>query len=308
MPRVTAAFVFDGRGEFMGKISQESSDKSYRAKREEDFSRSGLEMALTFLNEIRRLNADQEGKFYRSFDSAVKDLKEKAFSWFVTLSAVAVLSGGFLYKLGESYIKYTVSEKVNREFREYSKDRINKEVENSSNELRVKYEEVQKGLVTQSLLVKLYSEAMSGSLDAYLSLQEKTRRESDSEHSVIAENLLRAIETYYKSQMVRRADNYCMHELAWKFKKVDLSNEEIITRLQSSNEITGELLNLILNLSGRDDGQRYTDLYISKLSQCKDLVSITTIVDCISSFYPDCPKTLDIASVISWWESCKERR
>ena len=92
-------------------------------------------------------------------------------------------------------------------------------------------------------------------------------------------------------------------EVMGQYERVDLSEEEIVSKVELSQNITRETVNLIKNLAvSKPNGRKHIGLFVKTANRTYNLSFRIAIVDCIRKHLPSCPKTVDVDLLNAWWK------
>lgn len=243
---------------------------------------------LFLVEELRKIRNEEEVRFDKKLFDAIGAWKFKNVSCFV---AVFTLILAFAFAI-PSIIRNIVHDKVRIEFEAYTNKKINEEIIKLSDNLGERLQRAD----NQLRFIELYSKCVSGSASAYEVLK------YESLHDETALTLLNAVESHYVSSMFRRGDNYCMNELAWGYKKLSVTNDELVQSVAQADKVTPNVVNSLINLAQRERPLQYISLFIEAASRCDDLNCRKDIVDCLSALSHDCPRTLDVSKIEAWWK------
>lgn len=243
---------------------------------------------LLIASELRKIRNEEELRFDKKLSDAIGAWKFKNVSCLVAVIGI-VLAFSFAIP---SCIRNIVHDKVRSEFESYTSKKINEEIIKLSDNLCERLQRAD----SQLKFIELYSKSISGSASAYELLKAESLKDET------ALTLFNAVDSHYVSSMFRCGDNYCMNELAWGYKKLSYTTDELVQKVEQANEVTPEVVNFLINLARRDNPYQHIGLFVKTASRCGDLNCRKDIVDCICALSHDCPRTMDVSKIETWWK------
>ena len=267
--------------------------------------RTGLCSAevLVMLNAIKKAKEEEDERFDVRMKDAVEELERKSrFRSRVYVGAASIVVGilGYFATAGISCV---VRDKVNNEFDKYTKQQIDLRIESLSRELQERIFECTNavGRIDKQLqLLHLNSLALGGDLNAYEAIKKLAR---DDEAAL---SHLTAVDAYFASLFHRFGPHYCINEMSWDYRKVEMPLEEKLRRINNDPGLSKENLNLLVGIvADHDNEKKFAGLLVRKMEGSTNLFDRTTLIDCLHALFEDCPRTPDVEKVVTWWEENK---
>ena len=255
---------------------------------------------LVLLNAIKKAKEEENARFDDRMKNAIEEIEEKSrFRTRVYFAAASVVVGilGYFATAGISCV---VRDKVNAEFDKYTKQQIDLRIASLSSELHGRIVECTNAvgrLDRQLHLLHLNSLALGGDLNAYETIKKIAQNDK------AAQNCLSAVDAYFASLFHRLGPNYCMNEMNWDYRKVEMPLEEKLRRINEDSELSKENLNLLIGIvADHNNGRKFAGLLVRKMKCCTNLFDRTTLIDCLHALFENCPRTPDVEKVSRWWE------
>ncbi len=267
--------------------------------------RTGLCSAevLVMLDAIKNSKEEENERFNGRMKDAVEELEQKSrFRNRVYFGAASIVVGilGYFATAGISCV---VRDKVNNEFDKYTKQQIDLRIESLSRELQgriVECTNVVGRLDRQLHLLHLNSLALGGDLNAYEAIKKLAQKDK------AARSYLAAVDAYFASLFHRLGPHYCMNEMNWDYRKVEMPLEEKLRRINNDPGLSKENLNLLVGIvADHDNEKKFAGLLVRKMEDSTNLFDRTTLIDCLHALFEDCPRTPDVEKVVKWWEENK---
>lgn len=241
----------------------------------------------------------------------------------VIVSALGIVGSVFWYYttpiIRSIVTNKIVSDQVQDQLQEFSQKKILAMVQSSVYELEQRVVDC----TNEVALLRLRLKAEAGDGVAYALLKDAARNSTE------AAKLLGDVNDYYAGKLVLERfdfDRLKQHlnsinglvtnfkefvdsasEVIGQYERVDLSEEEIVSKIELSQSITKETVNLIKNLAvAKPNGEKHVGLFIKIANRTDNLAFRIAIVDCIRKHFPTCPKTVDIDLINIWWTGIKD--
>lgn len=289
--------------------------------------------ALIVLSEFNKMRCKEEELFQSKvktledkIDQEVKDIQRKGWLYVATIVSAIGVVGGFLWYYTAPIIRSIVthrivSDQVQEQLQDFTTTRILEMVQSSVSELEQRVADCTNEI--SLLRLRLKAEANDGV--AYAALKNAAR---DSEE---AAKLLGDVDDYYTGKLVLEKLDFAKlkghissinglvtnfkefvdsaSEVIGQYERVDLSEEEIVSKIELSHDITRETVNLIKNLAViKPNGGEYISLFVKMANRTDNLSFRIAIVDCIRKHLPSCPKTVDVDLLNAWWKENESSR
>ena len=297
----------------------------------EDIPSKGINLStaelLIVLNEFRKTRCEEEKVFQAnverlesSIDREVKEIQKRGWLYVLTIVSALGLIGGFLWWYATPIIRaivtnQMVSDQVQEALQDFSNEKIDTIVRSSVSELEQQLAEC----ANEIALLRLRLKAEAGDAVAYAALKNASHDSSE------AGKLLGDVDDYYAKQLILDKFDFARlkgqliningiiasfkefidsaSEVIGQFDRVDLSEEEIVSRIESATTISAETVNLIKNLAvAWPNGKRHVGLFVKAANMTDNLAFRIAIVDCIRKHMSTCPGTVDIDLLNAWWD------
>lgn len=281
---------------------------------------------LIVLSEFRKTRCEEEKIFQAkvemlesSIDREVKDIQKKGWLYVLTIVSALGLIGGFLWWYATPIIRaivtnQMVSDQVQERLQDFSNEKIDTIVRSSVSEL----EQQLADCTNEIALLRLRLKAEAGDEVAYIALKNAAHNSAE------AKKLLGDVDDYYARQLILDRFDFARlkgqliningiissfkefidsaSEVLGQFERVDLPEEEIVSRIESTTTTSAETVNLIKNLAvARPNGEKHVGLFVKAANMTDNLAFRIAIVDCIRKHMSSCPGTVDIDLLNAWW-------
>lgn len=283
--------------------------------------------ALIVLNEFRKARCEED-KLYQlkveslesQIDKEVKAIQKRGWLYVITIISVLGIVGSFLAYHATPIIQAIitnkiVSDQVQDQLQEFTDTKILEMVQSSVYELEQKIVDC----TNEIALLRMRLKAEAGDGEAYASLKNAARNSSE------AAKLLGDVDDYYAGKLILDKIDFARlkehldtmgdllsnftefvdsaSEVLGQYERVDLSEDEIVSKIEASQVITHETINLIKNLAiARPNGGKHVGLFVKMANRTENLAFRIAIVDCIRKHMPSCPKTVDVDLLNAWWK------
>lgn len=289
--------------------------------------------ALIVLNEFRKSRCEEDKLFQlkvesleSQIDKEVKDIQKRGWLYVGIIVSVIGIVGGFLAYHAKPIIQAIitnkiVSDQVQDQLQEFTNTKILGMVQSSVSELEQRVEDC----TNEIALLRLRLKAEAGDGGAYASLKNAAHNSEE------AAKLLGDVDDYYAGKLVLDKINFARlkehldtvgdlfsnftefvdsaSEVLGQYERVDLSEEEIVSTIEASQDISNETINLIKNLAvARPNGGKHVGLFVKMAGKTDNLAFRIAIVDCIRKHLPSCSKTVDLDLLNAWWKEIEDSR
>jgi hypothetical protein len=289
--------------------------------------------ALIVLNEFRKSRCEEDKLFQlkveslaSQIDKEVKDIQKRGWLYVGIIVSVIGIVGGFLAYHAKPIIQAIitnkiVSDQVQDQLQEFTNTKILGMVQSSVSELEQRVEDC----TNEIALLRLRLKAEAGDGGAYASLKNAARNSTE------AARLLGDVDDYYAGKLILDKIDFARlkehlntindlvtnfkefvdsaSEVVGQYERVDLSEEEIVSKIEASQDIYNDTITLIKNLAiAKPNGGKHVGLFVKMVNRTDNLTFRIAIVDCIRKHVPSCPKTVDVDLLNAWWkEICDSR-
>lgn len=289
--------------------------------------------ALIVLTEFRKVRCEEEKLFQskvesleNKIDQEVKDIQKRGWIYVGIIVVVLGAAGSLLWCHTTPIIRSIVtnkivSDQVQDQLQGFTNAKISDMIRSSVSELEQRVVEC----TNEIALLRLRLKAEAGDGVAYASLKDAARNSAE------AAKLLGDVNDFYAGKLVLdKFDFYrlkehlnTMRDLFTNFKefvdsasevigqyeRVNVSEEEIVSKIELSQSITEETVNLIKNLAvAKPNGGKHVGLFVKMANRTDNLSFRIAIVDCIRKHLPSCPKTVDVDLLNAWWKGIKDSK
>ena len=282
---------------------------------------------LIVLSEFNKTRCKEEELFQLKvkaledkIDKEVKDIQRKGWLYVTTIVSALCIVGSFLLYYATPIIRSIVtngivSDQVQEQLQGFTNTKILEMVQPSVSELEQRVADCTNEI--SLLRLRLKAEANDGV--AYAALRDVARNSEE------AAKLLGDVDDYYAGKLVLEKLDFAKlkdhinsinglvtnfkefvdsaSEVMGQYERVDLSEEEIVSKVELSQNITRETVNLIKNLAvSKPNGGKHIGLFVKMANRTDNLSFRIAIVDCIRKYLPSCPKTVDVDLLNAWWK------
>ena len=289
--------------------------------------------ALIVLNEFRKSRCEENKLFQvkvesleSKIDKEVKDIQKRGWLFVGAIVSVISIVGSFLAYHAKPIVQAIVtnkivSEQVQDQLQGFTNTKILEMVQSSVSEL----EQSVVDCTNEIALLRLRLKVEAGDGVAYASLKNVARNSTE------AARLLGDVDDYYAGKLILDKIDFARlkehlntindlvtnfkefvdsaSEVVGQYERVDLSEEEIVSKIEASQDISNDTINLIKNLAvARPNGGEYVGLFVKTAGRTDNLAFRIAIVDCIRKHVPSCPKTVDVDLLNSWWKEIEDSR
>lgn len=283
--------------------------------------------ALIVLTEFRKARCQEEKLFQskvegleKKIDQEVKDIQKKGWLYVKVIGSALGIVGSVLWYYTTPIIRSIVtnkivSDQVQDQLQSFTKEKIHAMVQSSVFELEQRVVDC----TNEIALLRLRLKAEAGDGVAYASLKDAARNSAE------AAKLFGDVNDYYAGKLVLDKFDFSRlkehlntvgnlftnfkefvdsaSEVIGQYERVELSEEEMASKIELSQSITEETVNLIKNLAvAKPNGGKYVGLFVEMANRTDNLSFRIAIVDCIRKHCPKCPKTVDVDLLNAWWK------
>ena len=289
--------------------------------------------ALIVLSEFNKMRCKEEELFQSKvkmledrINQEVKYIQKKGWMYVWTIVSALCFLGGFLWCYVNPIIRSIVtnrivSDQVQEQLQAFTDTKILEMVKSSVSELEQRVADCTNEI--SLLRLRLKAEANDGI--AYAALKDAARNSEE------GAKLLCDVDDYYARRLVLEKFDFdklkdhissinglvanfkefvdSASEVIGQYERVNLSEEDIVSKIELSQDVTVETINLIKNLAvAKPNGGEHIGLFVRMANRTDNLSFRIAIVDCIRKHLPSCPKTVDVDLLNAWWKEIESSK